>query len=101
MTLSGAVWALVFLSLVGANAPFFTQRAFGVWSLGSPKSLGFRLLEMCVGYGLVGGLGLVLEANAGQITPQRWEFFVITAFLFLTLAFPGFVYRYLLLRRGQ
>ena len=52
---------------------------------------------MC--YGLVAGLGALFEARAGQIAPQTWEFFAITVFLFLTLAFPGFVYRYLLVRR--
>ena len=35
--------------------------------------------------------------------PQRWEFYAALGFLFLTLAFPGFVWRYLrrrhLLRR--
>ena len=30
-----------------------------------------------------------------RIAPQGWEFYAITATLFLTLAFPGFVYRYL------
>ena len=100
MTLSGSVLVLVFFSLFAANVPFFTERAFVVWPLGRSKSLGFRLLELCVCYGLVGGLGLVLEANAGQIAHQQWEFFAITAVLFMTLAFPGFVYRYLLVRRG-
>lgn len=100
VTLSGAVWALVLFSILAANAPFFTERGFGIWPLGGSKSLGFRFLELCVCYGLVGAFGVVLEADAGQIAPQKWEFFAITAFLFLTLAFPGFVYRYLLKRRG-
>ena len=40
----------------------------------------------------------VLENKAGQIAPQGWEFYAITATLFMTLAFPGFVYRYLFKR---
>jgi hypothetical protein len=36
-----------------------------------------------------------MEASAGQVHPQGWQFYVITAALFVTLAFPGFVYRYL------
>ncbi len=44
---------------------------------------------------LVGALALALEHRAGQIYPQGWEFYAITATCFLTLAFPGFVYRYL------
>jgi hypothetical protein len=47
-------------------------------------------------YGLVGGAGLLLEQAYGQIAPQGWEFYAITGTLFVTLAFPGFVYRYLL-----
>ena len=40
----------------------------------------------------------LLERRAGQIAPQGWEFYAVTGTLFLTLAFPGFVYRYLLRR---
>jgi hypothetical protein len=61
-----------------------------------PKSLGLRLLELVFFYGVVGGVGLLLEQSLGQIAPQGWEFYAITGTLFVTLAFPGFVYRYLL-----
>jgi hypothetical protein len=44
----------------------------------------------------VGGFGLILEQRVGQIAPQAWQFYAITATLFVTFAFPGFVYRYLL-----
>ena len=43
---------------------------------------------------------LALEQSGGQIYPQGWEFYATTGALFLTLAFPGFVYRYLFHRRG-
>ena len=46
-------------------------------------------------------LALLLERRAGQIYPQGWEFYAITATLFLTLAFPGFVWRYLTKRRSR
>ena len=55
---------------------------------------------MIVLYLLVGGLGLVLERRAGQVSPQGWEYYAVTAARFLTLAFPGFVYRYLVHRKG-
>jgi hypothetical protein len=58
--------------------------------------LALRLLELVVFYGLVGLLGAALEQHAGQVSPQGWEFFAITFALFLTFAFPGFIYRYLL-----
>jgi len=48
----------------------------------------------------VGLLAFALEQRAGQVSPQGWEFFAITWALFMTFAFPGFVYRYLLKRAG-
>ena len=51
-----------------------------------------------MGYLLVGGIALSLEKSIGQNAPQGWEFYAITGTLFVTLAFPGFVYRYLLKR---
>ena len=72
----------------------------GVLVMPKPKTLGIRLLELLVLYFLTGGLGLFLEQQAGQITRQSWEFYAITFTLFLTFAFPGFVYRYLLKHRG-
>jgi hypothetical protein len=61
--------------------------------------LGIRLLELVIFYCIAGGLGLLLENRAGQIAPQGWEFYAITGALFITLAFPGFIYRYLLKHR--
>ena len=51
-------------------------------------------------YFLVGGLGLLLENRLGQVAPQGWEFYAITAAMFITLAFPGFVWRYLRKHHG-
>jgi hypothetical protein len=96
MTQSFSVFLVVVAALLAANLPFLTTRVMGVFSLVEGKSLAVRLLELLVFYGLVGLLGAALEQHAGQISPQRWEFFAITFALFLTLAFPGFVYRYLL-----
>ena len=96
MSHSLGVFFLVALSLLLANTPFLTQRIFGIVKVIKPKSLGLRLLELVFFYGLVGGAGLLLEQAYGQIAPQSWEFYAITGTLFVTLAFPGFVYRYLL-----
>ncbi len=92
---SASVPVLLLLALLAANFPFFTSRRFGLFSK-EHKSLGFRLLELVILYFVVGGRGLLLEWHAGQIAPQRWEFYAITGTLFITFAFPGFVYRYLL-----
>jgi len=101
MSQTAAIWALILLAFVAANLPFATQRLMAVVPLrGGAKSLAWRLAELVVGYFIVGGIGLLLEQRAGQIYPQGWEFYAVTGALFLTLAFPGFVYRYLLRRRG-
>jgi hypothetical protein len=100
MSQTTAVWIVVLAALVAANLPFVTQRLLAVMPLAQAKSLGLRLLELVLLYFVVGGLALLLEQRAGQIAPQGWEFYAITATLFLTLAFPGFVYRYLFKRHG-
>lgn len=96
MSQTAAVWLVIFAAVLGANVPFGTQRLFLFITLKAPKTLALRLLELLVFYLLVGALGLLLENRAGQIAPQNWEFYAITGALFLTLAFPGFIYRYLL-----
>ncbi len=93
-----AVWVVVVLALAAANLPFLTTRVFGLVLLKQPKNFGVRLLELLALYFVVGIVGLLLEKRAGQIAPQTWEFYAVTAALFLTFAFPGFVYRYLLKR---
>ena len=81
---------------MAANLPFVNQRLLAVIVLKQPKNLGLRLLELIALYFVVGGMALWLEQRAGRIATQNWEFYAITAVLFITLAFPGFVYRYLL-----
>jgi Protein of unknown function (DUF2818) len=91
-----SVILVILLALLAANGPFITQRLFGVLSLKQGKSLFVRLLELVVLYFVVGCVGLLLEQRLGQIAPQKWEFYAITATAFITFAFPGFVWRYLL-----
>ena len=100
MSQTVSVWLLLLLAFSAANLPFVNARLLAIGPARASKSLGLRLLELIVFYFLVGGAGLALEKRAGQIAPQTWEFYAITAALFLTFAFPGFVYRYLLHRRG-
>lgn len=95
-----SVWLLIACALFAANLPFLSHRLLGVIGLAHDKSLGLRLLELLLFYFLTGGLSLLLEQRAGQISAQTWEFYAITGTLFLTFAFPGFVYRFLLKRQG-
>ena len=99
-----AVWLVVAISFAAANLPFLTERLFGLVPLkaGSAaggtvrtKSLPLRLLELTVLYFVVGFLARLLEASIGSVFKQGWEFYAITGCLFLVLAFPGFIWRYL------
>lgn len=101
MSQTASVWLVVLLALVLANLPFASNRLFAVLPLKRPKNLAIRLGEMVVWYFVSGGVGLFLENRAGQIAPQGWEFYAITGTLFVTFAFPGFVYRYLFKRRPE
>ena len=90
-----SVWLVVVVAFLAANLPFANQRLLGVLPFKRPKPLALRLAELVLLYFLAGGLGLLLENRAGQIAPQRWEFYAITGALFITFAFPGFIWRYL------
>lgn len=91
---SAIVWLV--MGFVLANWPFFTERQF--WVRQPPagqKSFVFRLLELLVGYALVLLVGVGLEANMGAVQSQTWNFYAISALLFLVMAYPGYVWRYL------
>ena len=100
MKQSGFIWLVILAACLAANLPFINQRLLAVGPALAPhKKLLVRLAELVVLYFLVGALAWWLERRVGQRAPQGWEFYAITATLFITLAFPGFVYRYLLRRR--
>ncbi|SEQ47061.1 DUF2818 family protein [Giesbergeria anulus] len=100
MTQTAAIWFVVLAALLAANLPFMHQRLLLLGPvLRQGKNLWWHLLELICWYFLVGGLALWLEQRVGQIAPQTWEFYAVTATLFVTLAFPGFVFRYLLHHR--
>ena len=100
MNQSFSVALVLLAAFVAANLPFVNERWIAVFPRSAPKTLWMRVGELVVCYFLVGALGLALEQSAGQIYPQGWEFYATTGALFLTLAFPGFVYRYLFKRKG-
>jgi hypothetical protein len=95
VSLTLSVWLVILAAFAAANLPFVNQRLLGVIPLARPKPLAMRLAELVLMYFLVGALGLLLEDRAGQIAPQGWEFYAVTGALFVTLAFPGFIWRYL------
>jgi Protein of unknown function (DUF2818) len=94
-----SVWLVIVLALAAANLPFASVRVLGVLPVSRAKTLWMHLAELLVLYLVVGGLAVLLESRMSQRAPQGWEFYAITGCLFLTFAFPGFVWRYLM-RRG-
>jgi hypothetical protein len=97
----GAIGLLIALALAGANLPFANRWLLAVVPMRwVSKPLAVRLGELVLLYFIVGGIGFWLENDVGQIAPQGWQFYAVTAALFLTFAFPGFVWRYLYRRRG-
>ncbi|MEQ4617976.1 MAG: DUF2818 family protein [Corticimicrobacter sp.] len=99
-----AVWLLLALALVAANLPFLTERVLAVatWKQqGRPavKPLWVRMAEILLLYVVIGAVGFAFEGNLGNRFRQGWEFYAITLCLFLVMAYPGFVYRYLFRKR--
>ena len=95
--MSAAGWFIVLLALVGANVPFLNQRLFAVVPIHlarreTKKNAWIRIAELIVLYFVVGALGFMLEARAGNRFEQGWQFYAITFSLFIVLAFPGFTF---------
>ena len=79
MTQGASVWLVLVVAVIAANLPFVNERLF----------------ELVVFALLTWGLGVALEGSIGQRARQDWEFYAAGACLFLTLASPGFIWRYL------
>ena len=99
-----AIYVLIAVALVAANLPFLSERIVAAIPLRSggvaiDKPFWVRLMELIVLYFVAGCIGLGFEASLGNVFPQGWQFYAITFVLFLVMAFPGFVYRYLMHRK--
>lgn len=98
--MSAAGWFIVLLAVAAANLPFVNQRLLAVVPLGATKkSAWIRIGELILLYFVVGALGFMLEARAGNRFDQGWQFYAITFCLFVVFAFPGFTFQYLVKRR--
>jgi hypothetical protein len=94
-------WFVILSAVIAANLPFFNERLFAAFPVGMEvKPFWLRLLELLILYALVGGIAYSLEARIGNAFAQGWEFYAVTACLFIVLAYPGFVFRYLRKRHG-
>ena len=106
MTASLASWFVIAVALVLANLPFLNEYVFGFIPLkpvrpgqARTKHPVWRLVELIALYFIVGLLAWALESRIGNVFAQTWEFYAITGCMFIVLAFPGFVVRYLRKRR--
>jgi hypothetical protein len=103
--ISLASWLVIAVAIAFANLPFLNENVLGFIPVkparnrGHAKYFVVRLLELFVLYFVVGALAHALESRIGNAFPQTWEFYAISACLFVVLAFPGFVLRYLRRRR--
>lgn len=96
---TSAQWGVLLIGAVAANLPFFSERVLFVGPSRAPrKAFGWRLLELLLLAASTVALGMLIEGRIGQRHPQGWQFYVVVMCLFITFAFPGFVWRYL--RRG-
>ncbi|MFJ3046301.1 DUF2818 family protein [Herbaspirillum chlorophenolicum] len=104
MNVSLFSWIVILLAALAANLPFFNQQLFALVPLKKDaayiKPLWVRLIELLVLYFVVGLVAHFLEAGIGNIFSQGWEFYAITGCLFLVLAYPGYVLRYLRKKHG-
>ncbi|WP_313168137.1 DUF2818 family protein [Massilia oculi] len=109
MDSSLAALLVIALALAGANLPFVNERLFGFVPVPAGKAaagesrnkaFALRLLELVVLYFIVGLVAKLLESRIGSVFVQTWEFYAVTGCMFLVLAFPGFVMRYMRKRRA-
>jgi len=101
MNQGAAIWVVLLAAAVAANWPYFSERVLLVGPRRASKHFGWRLLELAILGTAALWLGFGLEAQIGQRQEQGWAFYAATACLFLTLGFPGFVWRYLRKHREQ
>lgn len=99
MNQSAMVWLLLVLMLLAANLPYVSNRILLLGRRVNPKPFAWRALELALLAGLSLSAGMLFESHLGQRQPQGWEFYAAALCLFVTLGFPGFVWRYL--RRGR
>jgi len=95
-----ALGVFLFMVLVAANLPWFSEKILFVFASPSGDKLAIiRLLELVVLYGFTLLTGFALESRVtGSQQPQDWEFYAITVCLFLVFSVPGFIWRYILRR---
>lgn len=103
MTQTTALALLTVAALLLANVPWwFAARVHR--NLPTEQQLRWSktalfLLTMLFAYGLFLAAAWMFEGLLGQRKPQGWAFYAVTGCMFVTFAFPSFVYGFLLKRQ--
>lgn len=92
---------LLVLAFVAANLPFLSPRILVVGPRKRGNALGWEFTGLLLMAALVIAGGMAWEQFIGQRSPQPWEFYAGFAGLFVTLGFPGFVWRHLRRQRPE
>lgn len=85
--------SVLFLAVILANLPFLHLSRF-LFVFRVNKNFLVESVEFVIFYGLIGFISLQLEARDAVVHNQNWHFYVVTFFLFVVFAFPGFVTKY-------
>jgi len=101
MNQPAAIWTVLLAAVIAANWPYLSERVLLVGPRRAPKNVGWRLLELLLLGIATLWLGFGLESYLGQRQSQGWAFYAASACLFITLGFPGFVWRYLRRHRDE
>lgn len=88
---------ILIVAFMAANLPWLSDRLlYSIPLKTNAKNLAWCLLELVVLYFAVGLLAMYAEqVSFGEVVKQTWEFYAVTASLFLVFAFPGFIYKIL------
>lgn len=90
---------LLVVAILLANLPFVSDRVLGVVARRHAKPAVLRFGELFACYAITLLLARFVESRFVPPAPQGWEFYGVTACLFIVLAYPGFVWRYLMRHR--
>jgi high-affinity Fe2+/Pb2+ permease len=101
MDQGASIWTVLVVALVAANLPYLSPRILLVGPRRDPKAAGWRVLEVVLLALITLAIGFGLESRLGQRSAQGWEFYAASLALFVTLGFPGFVWRYLRRSRSK
>lgn len=95
MSVDQAVWLLLVTAMILSNIPWILSNRLFLFINVPNKSFSVNMIEWVTYFGMTGAFAYLLESKSmGHVQPQQWEFYVITLFMFMIFAFPGFIYRY-------